>query len=99
MIVHIVFFNLKDTEGYSSEQNTIRLKEGLEALVGTITELHKLEVGLDFNRSEAAYDLSLYTEFTTKAALEAYQVHPAHQEVIALVKEICSGRAVVDYEK
>ena len=32
-------------------------------------------MGLDFNQSPAAYDISLYTEFASKEDLNAYQVH------------------------
>jgi hypothetical protein len=93
-----VFWRLKDaSSGNSREENASKLKTMLENLQGKIPEIKRLEVGIDFNRSEAASDVALYSEFTNKEALEKYQQHPEHMKVVAFVKEISSERRVVDY--
>jgi quinol monooxygenase YgiN len=93
-----VFWRLKDaSSGNSREENACKLKTMLENLQGKIPEIKRLEVGIDFNRSEAASDVALYSEFTNKEALEKYQQHPEHMKVVAFVKEISSERRVVDY--
>lgn len=99
MIIHIVFFNIQAAEGYDQPQNIERLKVALEALPTHISEINKLEVGVNFNEAPAAYDLSLYTEFSSKEDLQTYQVHPEHMKVVELVKSMATGRAVVDYER
>jgi hypothetical protein len=99
MIKHIVFWNLKDEAlGNEKVKNALLIKEKLEALNGEIAGLLKLEVGIDFAHGDMSGDLALYSEFESKEALDNYQVHPKHVAVQAFVKEVRSGRMVVDYE-
>ena len=96
MIVHIVMFKFKEE---NRETNIAKAKEMLEALVGRVESLRSMEVGVDFGRSERAFDLSLYSTFDTKEGLSEYAVHPAHLEVVAFIKEVTEASRVVDYEK
>ena len=96
MIVHIVMFNFKSE---NKEVNIIKAKKMLEALVEKIDPLLSMEVGIDFNGSERAMDLSLISTFETKEGLSTYAVHPAHLEVVAFIKEVTMLSKVVDYEK
>lgn len=98
MIRHIVFFRMKGEGTDDVRRNALELKARLEALPPLIKEIRHLETGLDVVRSEASYDLSLTVDVDDLSALEAYRVHPAHQEVVAFVKEASTARAVVDYE-
>jgi hypothetical protein len=76
-----------------------KMKEALEALQGEIEGLVEIEVGFDFNQSEAAYDIALYSVLESKEALAFYQNHPKHIEVANnLVRQVATQRAVVDYE-
>ena len=96
MVVHIVFFDFKDEK---REENILHVKQLLEALPSKIEGLLSMEVGIDFNRSERAYDLSLYSTFASKEDLSIYATHPAHLEVVSVIKEVTNGSKVVDYEK
>jgi hypothetical protein len=99
MIKHIVLWKLKPSaEGSSAEPNARAVKARLETLRGRIPGLRHLEVGIDCNRSEAAYDVALYSEFETRADLDAYQAHPDHQAVAAFIARVRAERVVVDYE-
>jgi len=95
MIVHIVMFKFKQE---NKEFNITMIKKQLNDLVGSIDELVSMEVGVDFNQSERAFDLSLYSTFNSKEDLQAYAVHPEHQKVVASIKCITSESKVVDYE-
>lgn len=93
-----MLWRLKETSGdQTKEKNASKLKTILEDLKGKIPEIKSLEVGIDFNRSEAASDVALYSEFENKEALERYQKHSEHMKVVAFVKEISAERRVVDY--
>ena len=94
MIVHIVMFDFKKE---NKAENIAKTKVMLEALVEKIEPLLSMEVGIDFNGSERAMDLSLISTFETKEGLAEYAVHPAHLEVVAFIKEVTELSKVVDY--
>lgn len=99
MVKHIVMWKLKETaEGASKAENLKTAQAQLEALITKIPELKSLEVGIDFNRSAAAYDIVLVTAFESREALEAYQNHPEHRKVADFIGKIRQDRVVVDYE-
>jgi hypothetical protein len=99
VIKHIVLWKLKDNAGgRSRDENAALIKRGLEGLQGVIDGLLRIEVGFDFSRGEHSSDLALYSEFESRAALDAYQSHPAHKAIMPLVLEARSERRVVDYE-
>ena len=99
MVKHIVCFKLKDhAEGATRAENARLLKTRIEAMRGAIPGMRELEVGLNFEPSEAAYDLVLYAVFDTRAALAAYQQHPAHLAVVDVIRRVRDARIVVDYD-
>lgn len=97
MIKHIVMWRLDEAAG-DKAANALELKRLLEGLNGRIPGLLKLEVGIDFSREGESSDVALYSEFESRQALDAYQVHPAHAEVVPFVKSVRAERRVVDYE-
>lgn len=100
MIIHIVMFTLKDfAEGKDKSENLIIMKEKLESLIDNIDLIRKIEVGLNYNSSAAAYDIVLYSEFDSAEDLDAYQIHPEHRKVAEFIGKIDEKRAVVDYER
>ncbi len=96
MLVHIVMFQFKEE---NREANMARVKEMLEALPAKIESLRSMEVGIDVSRSERSFDMALVSTFDDKAGLDVYAPHPAHQEVVSLIKEVTLLSKVVDYEK
>ena len=47
----------------------------------------------------AAFDVDYRPKLVDDAAgLDAYQVHPAHQEVVGYVRSVAGGRSAVDFE-
>jgi hypothetical protein len=95
MVVHIVMFKFKEED---FDKNIKLVKEKLEALPSLIDELKCIEVGIDFSRSQRAFDLSLYSSFNSKEDLKAYAVHPEHLKVVELIREVTLESKVVDYE-
>jgi hypothetical protein len=94
MLTHVVLFKFKDE---TSAEQAARLETGLKGLPAVIAEIREFRVGRDIVRSERSYDLALVSAFDDLAAMQRYQAHPAHQEVVALVKAICSGVVAVDF--
>ncbi len=96
MIRHIVMWKLKDqTEDGTKEENIAAIKAGLEGLNGKIEGLLKAEVMIG---CADGMDLCLCCEFPDLAALEAYQVHPLHKQVQALVRRSVLERYCCDGE-
>jgi hypothetical protein len=99
MIRHIVVWRLKDSAlGNDKETNARLLREKLEALRGRIPGLLRLEVGLDFSATENSADVVLVSEFESRAALAAYQVHPEHKAVGVFVSQVVAERRLIDCE-
>ena len=94
MVVHIVMFKFREE---NRAENIKQVEKELNALVEKIDELKSIEVGVDFNGSERAFDLSLYSTFESKDALSSYATHPEHLKVVSLIKEVTSASKVVDY--
>jgi len=94
MIVHIVMFEFKEK---NKAENIARVKQMLEALVDKIEPLLGMEVGVNFSSSERALDMVLTSTFETEEGLMTYGTHPAHLEVLAVIKEVVEFSKVVDY--
>jgi hypothetical protein len=94
MLTHIVLFKLADP----TSNNMEALQEKLMSLNGKVPQLRHIEVGLNVVPSDRAYDVALYTKFDSLEDMDAYQVHPYHQEVVAYVRSVVAGSVSVDYE-
>jgi len=95
MLTHIVLFKFKPE---TSQDQIDRLIEGLGGLPAQIDEIQEFRFGSDVIRSERSYDLGLISSFADLDAMQRYQVHPEHQKVVALVKEIANSVVAVDFE-
>ena len=98
MIKHIVMFKIKGTDTQGKQENMDQFRDLLNALPPKIPVLKKMEVGFDFSKKPAAFDLVLTTYFDDTLGLKEYVSHPEHQKVVEFIKEIVTDRAVVDYE-
>ena len=79
MLKHVVFFKFRPE---TTEAQIQALEGGLGALPGTIPEILDFEFGRDVIRSERSFDLALVSGFADREALQRYQEHPRHQEVL-----------------
>jgi len=91
MLKHIVVWTMKPE---ATAEQKLEMKNRLEALSGKVSELRKIEVGID----DGSGTMSLYSEFATEDDLLAYQMHPNHQAVVGFVKPLVAARSVCDYE-
>ncbi len=78
MLKHIVCFKLKD----NSLANCEKAKEVLLSMQGNVELLRDIRVGIDILHSERSYDLILEVVLDDEQALEAYQQHPYHVQVV-----------------
>lgn len=97
MIKHIVMWKLKGSTPAEQHAHRHTVKRALESLRGKVPGLLRLEVGLDESGIDYAFDVVLYSEFESSAALAAYADHPEHQRVRREMSDLRVQRHQVDY--
>lgn len=99
MIKHIVLWKLKEhAEGADRASNAAKMKTMLDACANLVPGILKLEAVVAQPGLEATYDVALYSEFTDKAALDAYQNHPEHVALKPFFGAVREARQCMDYE-
>jgi hypothetical protein len=91
MITHIVMMKLKDPADAPDVAARLR------ALPAQIPEIRSYEVGIDELQGPRAWNVALVSRFDSFATLQSYIQHPAHQEVVAHLDQVCESRASVDF--
>jgi hypothetical protein len=95
MVVHIVMFKFADE---NKEQNILKAKEMLLQLEAELDIIKKMEVGINFDKSARAFDMSLYSKFESKEDLNVYATDEKHLKVVEFIKGVTLESKVSDYE-
>ena len=96
MIKHIVVWKLKDEAlGATKAENAARIAREVADLAGIVPGLRHIECGASIEPS-AAWDIGLYSEFDSTAALEAYQAHPQHQALKEFIASLTASQALIE---
>jgi hypothetical protein len=99
MIRHVVMWTFaEEADGRSRADNLATARERLERLPALIPGIRRFELGIDELRGAQQADLVLIAEFDDWPGLDAYVVHPAHQEVVTFFSRVRDQRWAVDYE-
>jgi len=94
MLTHLVCWKYKpETTPEKRAEHLAKLKN----LPGIIDEIISFNVGTDILHLERSFDTGLVSTFADETALNAYTIHPAHQEVAAMGKEIAERVVSVDF--
>jgi quinol monooxygenase YgiN len=91
MIKHIVMWKL------ARPADVPRFRSLLESCKGLVPGMREFEVAVRTEGMEANHDVVLYSVFDDAAALQAYIVHPHHQEVAATLGTLRESRSVFDF--
>lgn len=94
---HIVAWSLAAEDAATRAEHAAELVRRLRALVGVVPAIRSLSTGVDVGIAGNA-DVALIVDVDDLDALEAYQQHPAHQELVGFVRSIVRGRTAVDFE-
>ena len=94
MVRHIVLWKLKS----AADADFASIRAALEAQLGRIPGLLKVEVGRSFNTGKRATDFALICDFADREALAAYHRHGAHVETRAVVDPLIAEHWIADYE-
>lgn len=95
MVKHVLFVKLKN----NSQQECQKLKELFLSMKEKVEVIRDLQVGIDFLHSDRSYDVVLEIVLDSPAALEEYQAHPYHADIVKpYVHQMREASCIVDYE-
>lgn len=97
-IRHIVAWKLAADDAAVRAEHAAEVARRLQSLMGVVPTLRSLSAGPNAAYADVNGDVALVADFDDVAGLDAYQVHPAHQEVAAYVRSVVSSRIAVDFE-
>lgn len=97
-IVHIVMWRLNGADPAAKQQQAEVITQAFESSRSQVQGLLRMELGPNVIAAPDAWDLALCMVFATRADLDAYQTHPAHLRIKALVGPLRSERGQIDFE-
>jgi len=98
VIAHMVMWRLGGATALERHAKAQDLVLVFEAIRGKAPGLLRLEVGANLIEAADACDLALYMVFESRQALEAYNVHPEHLKVKAMMAPLRMTRSQADFE-
>ena len=94
MLTHIVCWKYKEEASQEQrEEHIAKLKD----LPNHIENILSFNVGADILHLERSFDTGLVAVYPNQDALDYYTVHPEHQKVVAIGKEIAEKVISVDF--
>jgi hypothetical protein len=97
-IRHVVTWKLAAEDAAERGAQALEVARRLNALDGVVPQLLSISAGANVAYTETNWHVALVADFASVAAIEEYQVHPAHEEVAAYIRSVVSSRVAVDFE-
>ena len=98
MVKHIVMWAFKEEVSEDARKEAVvKIKEGLEGLVGVVPGLLKAEVIVQ-PLSSSSHDLCPISELDSEESLKAYATNPDHVKVASVVRSVTCNRSCMDFE-
>lgn len=97
-IRHVVSWKLAAEDAAERQEHGTEVARRLNALQAEIPQILSITAGVNVAYPEANWDVTLVADFASLEALDEYQVHPAHLEVVGFVRSVVASRASVDFE-
>ena len=95
MIIHMVWFQLKN--GISAEEKAF-LKAQMEGMRAQIPQIVELHCGEDFSTRSRGFGWGLMVKFQSREDGQIYDKHPDHQAFIARCKHLWTDVVALDFE-
>lgn len=97
-IRHVVSWKLAAENTEERAAQAAEVARRLNELDGVVPQVRSISAGANCAYEGTNWDVTLVADFDSIAALEEYQVHPAHEEVVAYVRSVVASRVAVDFE-
>ncbi len=94
MITHIVCWKYKAETSQEQRNEHLRMLKNLPSL---IAEIVTFEVGFDVLLLDRSFDTGLVSTYKTMEDLNAYTIHPSHQDVASYGKIVAEKVISVDF--
>jgi hypothetical protein len=98
VIRHLVLWKLATVDADEKAATVAEMSARFGALVAIIDGTERIDIRADLGETGGNWDVVLDADYRDRAALEAYQVHPAHVEVAAFVRSVVTSRSCIDFE-
>ena len=98
-IVHVVSWRLNGKSPMERRQQADTIVAAVELTRGQVPGLASLDVGCNVIDASDAWDVGAVMVFQSRAALDAYQTHPAHLALKAVIAPLRSARSQLDFER
>ncbi len=99
MIRHLVFWKFKpQAAGRSGKENRMLAQAALQALPEQIPVIRSFLVACIDSADPESCELCLDSTFDSREDLQAYSIHPAHQSVVRLLRQVRSEKRFADFE-
>lgn len=96
MIEHMVLVKFTEDVTELQKEELIQKSMGLKAKIPGILDLQQ---GLNFSQRNQGYEYGVTIRFENKEALESFDSHPKHLEVVSYLRQIgLEDIVVVDFE-
>lgn len=97
-IRHVVTWKLAAEDPAERAAQAAEVARRLNALDGVVPQLRSISAGANAAYPDVNWDVTLVADFDSVAAIEEYQVHPAHEEVATYIRSVVASRVAVDFE-
>lgn len=98
-IVHVVAWRLNGPDAPARQAQARAALAAVEATRGRVPGLVSLEAGINIVEAADAWDVGAVMVFASRAALEAYQTHPVHLALKAVIGPMRQARSQLDFER
>jgi len=97
MLRHVVLWKLTAEDAATRLADSATIARELQALVPLVPQIQALTVATDATGWDGNWDVVLTVDCADEDALRGYVEHPEHRRAAAIVRQLVSARAVVDY--
>lgn len=97
-IRHVVTWKLAAEDAAVRAEQAAEVARRLNALEGVVPQLRAISAGANAAYPDTNWDVTLVADFDSVADIDAYQVHPAHEEAAGYIRSVVASRVAVDFE-
>jgi hypothetical protein len=89
----LINFNVNADESYRA-----KLAQDVKALPETIPEVRAVACGVDAGLTSGSSDFAIIVDLDSADDYAKYDSHPAHRDLVALIRQGVESRTVVDFQ-